>query len=460
MAQRFDENRDLVQIQLGELENQIRELVGAMQQRDQRIVELEAHAANQQLGAAALQQINPVESALRALQTPQIIRVLPPFDGNPIKLHSFIKSIDDLMPEIERVRNTPAYTVWLLAIRSKIIGDADSVLEFYGTGSDWDEIKSNLITHYSDKRDEVTLTKDLFKLNQKDKSVEDFYKEIQHFLSLMINQLNLNEQNREIRNAKNQFFQEMGLKVFLAGLNEPLGPNIRAQCPSSLKDALRRCLEERNYQYQKPKTNPPPIPSRRFQTANNPFLSASAFRPHPIPRIPFQPNPPHNFQRAPQFGHPNNFHLAQQPFQPMPPQRALPPAQPNHFPRAQPSPINPFQRAAPFAQPNSSFRPNSGSHRIPRPTPMEVDQSTMSRQVNYMNRPNWHEMHWTEPMNHYEQYVDPYSYYHHPDQFHYPDNFHHPESNEKDNVEEPKAAEEPEGDCLNFQMGSQEEAET
>lgn len=44
MAQRYDENRDLLQIQVGELENQIRELAGAMQHRDQRIVELEALA--------------------------------------------------------------------------------------------------------------------------------------------------------------------------------------------------------------------------------------------------------------------------------------------------------------------------------------------------------------------------------------------------------------------------------
>lgn len=276
MAQRYDDNRDLVHGQISELENQVRELVAAMQHRDQRIIDLEAHAAHQQIAAheenvaaAHIAIANPVDSALKALQTPQILRILPAFDGNPIKLHSFIRSIDDLMPEIDRVRGTPAHTVWLLAIRSKIIGEADNVLEFYGTGTDWIDIKSNLITHYSDKRDEVTLTKDLFKLTQKNSDIEDFYKEIQFSLSLMVNQLNLNEPNIDVRSAKNQFYQDMGLKVFLAGLNEPIGQVIRAQCPTSLKDALRRCLEERNFHYNKPKPTPPPIPQRnRFQPRN------------------------------------------------------------------------------------------------------------------------------------------------------------------------------------------------
>lgn len=465
MAQRFDENRDLVQIQLGELENQMRELLIAMQQRDQRIGELEAHAAHQQIEAgnlAAGQQQNPVENALRALQTPQIIRILPPFDGNPIKLHSFIRSIDDLMPEIERVRGTPAYTVWLLAIRSKIIGDADSVLEFYGTSTDWDEIKTNLVTHYSDKRDEVSLTKDLFKLSQKDKNIEDFYKEIQFSLSLMVNQLNLNEPNRDVRSAKTQFYQDMGLKVFLAGLNEPIGQVIRAQCPTSLKDALRRCLEERNFHYQKPKSNPPPVPSRnKFQTTNNnnPFSYGHASRSNAIPRIPFQPNyqQMNPFQYIPPFAHPNNFHPAQQPFQQIPPQRALPPAQPNNFPRAQQPPSqNPFQRNPPSAQPNNSNRQqapvaNSGAHRLPRPIPMEVDHSIRSRQMNYMNRPHLHEMHWTEPMYHYNGFYDPY-YYHY-------DNT-HCESDQNDQNDKAEETADADTDNLNFQTDSEETTNT
>lgn len=459
MAQRFDENRDLLQIQVGELENQIRELMGAMQIRDQRIVDLEAHAAHQQIAAQEAgnlaaaqvgQQQHPVESALRALQTPQIIRILPPFDGNPIKLHSFIRSIDELMPEIERVRGTPAYTVWLLAIRSKIIGDADCVLEFYGTGSDWDEIKTNLITHYSDKRDEVTLTKDLFKLTQNDKKVEDFFKDIQFALSLMINQLNINEPNVDVRTAKNQFYQDMGLKVFLAGLNEPIGTVIRAQCPTSLKDALRRCLEERNFQLNKPKPAPPAIPPRnRYPNRDfNPFLQGFQSHPLPYPPMPYPPNPAQRNTPA----HFNNFNRAQQHLQNHPPpQRALPPS--NLSRAQQPSTSNPFQRPPLGAVPNNSNRPNSAQHRFPRPTPMEVDQSVMSRQINYMGRPHWHEMHWTEPMQFYGDFsYDPYYYQ-------YDQSYDEVEPKDTQSTEQ-SGTSEPELDSINFQTESQNTANT
>lgn len=453
---KFDENRDLITIQVGELETQIRELIGIMQQRDSRIAELEAFATHQQSiakEAAVVQQQNSVEGALRALQTPQIIRMLPPFDGNPIKLHSFIRSIDDLMPEISKVKNTPAYTVWLLAIRSKIIGDADNVLEFYGTSTDWDEIKNSLITHYSDKRDEVSLTKDLFKITQADKEIEDFYKEITFMLSLMVNQLNLNEHNSDVRAAKNLFYQEIGLKVFLAGLNEPVGTVIRAQCPTSLKDALRRCIEERNFYYHKQKSYTPPVPTRnKFQNKfSNPF---SRFQQTPVtqnsfPSYPIQTNP---FQRVAPIQRPQQLqHTPQQfsPFQPQVPfQRTFSPSQPNHSQRPQqPGPSNPFNR-----NPNQFSKPPSGTYRPPKPTPMEIDQSLRSLKVNYMNRPNFHEVNWTEPIDYYGQYSEPSNCYQY-DATNY-------EQVNINNSSEEQPVTEPEGDTLNFQMELPETLET
>lgn len=465
MAQRYDENRDLVHAQIGELENQIRDLMVGMQQRDQRIVQLEAHAAHQQIAAQEAdnlavvgQQHNPVENALKALQTPQILRILPPFDGNPIKLHSFIRSIDDLMPEIDRVRGTPAYTVWLLAIRSKIIEDADSVLEFYGTGTDWDEIKTNLITHYSDKRDEVTLTKDLFKLKQKNKEIEEFYKEIQFALSLMVNQLNLNEPNLVVKNAKNQFYQDMGLKVFLAGLNEPIGQIIRAQCPTSLKDALRRCLEERNFHYDKPKSTPPPMSQRRqFQYHNS-------YQP-PRHTNPFMPNSfkPNQFQFIPPVSYNNQPHRSFQPSQNIPPQRTPPSAPSNPFLRAQrhfqpniprsPAPVQ-FNN---FNRPSSHQNSNSFANNLPRPIPMEVDPSLRSRQVNYINRPHFHEMNYTEPAHcstsdpqYYNPYYDPNNY------VCYQDDQITQNDLDRSNTE----AVTPESENLNFLVDSEEEKKT
>ena len=129
---------------------------------------------------------NRAEKVLKAMQTPQAIRELPSFDGNPVKLHAFIRAVENLLPFLNAMKDTPFEEVWLQSIRAKITGDADQVLEIYGTPLHWDEIKSNLIAYYNDKRDSVTLTRELFQLQQNG-NIEDFYGAVQQLLSLLIN---------------------------------------------------------------------------------------------------------------------------------------------------------------------------------------------------------------------------------------------------------------------------------
>lgn len=49
----------------------------------------------------------------------------------------------------------------LRTIRNKIVGPANEALNMYGTPSIWENIKQNLITHYSDKRSETLLIRDI-----------------------------------------------------------------------------------------------------------------------------------------------------------------------------------------------------------------------------------------------------------------------------------------------------------
>lgn len=398
----------------------IAELQEVIQDRDDQIhqLQIEVHGAVQAALAAqaanpapqpavpprnpdGLNQVGVTESILKSLQTPQIIRDISSFNGNPVKLHSFIKSIDNLIPLLEGARGTPIYPVWMQAIRTKIVGDADTVLEIYGTSFDWEDIKNTLITHYSDKRDEISLTRDLFKLSQTT-TVEEFYSRVSHSISLLVNLLNLNEENPEVKTAKNSFYQELGLKVYLAGLKEPLGPIIRAQSPKSLKEALRLCLEEGNYNYVK-----------------NPFK--------PVPQIPPKPNhqttnlfqPPSRSIMYP----PRQFQPPLRPFHPPPiamqqPSRAFQPVPgfSNNFPRSfQQNPQN-FQRPPP-AYPQRNVFAQKQSIPLPKPTPMDVDPSIRTRQINYMNRPNFQIP--EEIISEYP-YLD-YNYFYPENDFLYPD---------------------------------------
>lgn len=349
----------------------------------QRIEQLEIQLRNSHDRVLA-----PCENILRKLQTPNILRDLPHYDGNPIKLHQFIRSIDNLMPIIEEARGTPIYNVWIQCIRGKITGDADTILELYGTELSWTEIKSNLIAHYNDKRDEVSLTRDLFKLSQTG-TVEEFYGKVSHIISLLINQLCLSEFNNEVVNSKKKFYQEIGLKVFLAGLKEPLGPIVRAQSPGTLKEALRLCAEENNYHYVRNpfKTHIPPIPPPKPQS----YPAQSNHNAIPRPPIRVFPN---NFQKPKPFArypNPNPFR---------PPWNANPfKNQSNPFkPQPNPNFSNPFKQ--PFPKQNAHF---------PKPVPMEIDPSIRSRAMNYMNRPHFHLEH--DPQENNATYFDNEYYY-------------------------------------------------
>ena len=390
-----------------------------LEQRDEEIarLQLEAEGAVNALRAAqaeltrqqnvpqaprnvAPEPLSQADIVVKSLQTPTAIRDLPTFEGNPIRLNQFLKAVDNIMPTLEQARGTPQFNIWIQSIRSKIIGDADTVLELYGTDLSWREIKQNLITHYNDKRDEVSLTRDLFKLSQTG-TYEAFYAEVSHIIALLLNNLNLSETNANVKTAKNKFYQEIGLKVFVAGLREPLGPIVRAQAPETLREALRLCAEENNYNYVR---NPfknhqtPAIPPRK----NVPMLNKL-----PPPRLPHTnfSNPPYNpnpFKQPFQNNNQHQFKLPQ--FNPNP---FKPQLNQNLF-RSQPQ--NPFKihyqnYPKPFQNNQNVFAPRPTIQ--PKPTPMEIDPSIRSRQINYMNRPHFHEQEYSEnPYPH-----DPNDYY-------------------------------------------------
>lgn len=371
------------------------------------------------------------EIILKSMQTPQILRDLPCFAGDTVKLNSFIKAIDNIMPLFGQVEGTPIYTVWMQAIRSKIIAEADSVLELYGTEANWEDIKTTLITHFSDKRDEASLTKELLRVKQTG-TAEELYGTVSHYLSLLINLMNLNEQNVDVIAAKKTFFQELGLKVFLAELVEPPGHTIRAQSPKTLREALRICLDEINFTSGKnytraiaqpgPSKQTPPLPPRklfiqqpfpRFQQQQFPKFQQQ----QPFPRFSqqfpkFQQQP---FPRFPQQQFPKFQQQQQQPF-PRFPQQTFP-----RFHQQQPYPKFSQQ---PIFRPNQ-FQLNPNNQNVfaprpvfqPKPVPMEVDQSIRSRGINYMNRPNFHmEYELFDNDNYYPQYQTDNNYYYYPEQ--------------------------------------------
>lgn len=220
----------------------------------------------------------------------------------------------------------------------------------------------------------MSLTRDLFKLYQSG-SVEDYYSKISRIVALLINLLNLGEENAAVKNAKSNLYQQMGLKVFLSGLRDPLGPIIRAQSPNTLKDALRLCLEENNYNLcksTKQTISPQPQSFQQIQPQR------------------FQQIQPQRFQEI----QPQRFQQGQQPrmVNPVPQQRNNQPiSQPGSSWRVFSNTPGRNNQQIPLAEqqrptlPPRNFAPPRFNPNSARLEPMEVD-SVRSNQINYMNR--------------------------------------------------------------------------
>lgn len=218
---------------------------------------------------------NPVMNIFNSLRIPDAIKDLPKFDGNHRLLYEFINNVEEILMHLRGVDSTPYANILLRAIRNKIEGQANEVLNMYGTPLNWDDIKNNLIIHYSDKRTETSLIKDLHNIRQTSQSVESFYSQIVEIQSTLNNNILIHENNDGAITAKKELFAEMCLNAFLTGLREPLGSTIRAMRPDSLVTALTFCIKENNITYQKSNSNI--LPQFGFPYFKNSDITGQSF---------------------------------------------------------------------------------------------------------------------------------------------------------------------------------------
>lgn len=213
------------------------------------------------------QVVNQVE-IFNSLRIPDAIKDLPKFDGNPRLLYEFLNNVEEILLYIRGTDKTPYGQILLRAIRNKIEGQANEILNMYGTPLIWDEIKNNLILHYSDKRTETSLIRDLHNIKQFNKTIESLYGEIIELQSALCNNIQIQETDTNVIKAKKDLYAEMCLNSFLTCLNEPLGSRVRAMQPDTLATALACCIKEQNISYQRFSQNHSPHKPNHYKPYN------------------------------------------------------------------------------------------------------------------------------------------------------------------------------------------------
>lgn len=195
------------------LEQQIQQLILAMNQRDEQVANLQlqinqaeeihagALAAAQEAANNALQalqaQVNNDDNSSHYKELSRIFGFVPTFYGNSLKVFSFVRAIDKIIPQIQNFDEE----LIVQAIKSKVEVD---ILET-SPSETWDEIKQSLILHFGDRRDELALIRDLHKLTLTG-NVEEFKENIEKIvLVLLTNRAKLTESDANFMTKIEQY---------------------------------------------------------------------------------------------------------------------------------------------------------------------------------------------------------------------------------------------------------------
>lgn len=307
---------------------------------------------------------------LDSLRIPDAVKDLPKFDGNPRLLYDFISNVEEILTVLTPIDGTPLGKMILRSIRNKIEGEANEILNMYSTDLSWQSIKNNLILHYSDKRNETSLIRDLHLLKQNNKTLEEFYSSVVEIQASINNNLMIHEVDANIIKAKRDLFDKMCLNTFLSGLREPLGSSIRAMKPDTLPIAFSYCITEQNMFYIRQE-------NRNILKRQETHRQYNSQHSYPNIKKPFTPN--HYRQQNAIYSPPMHFNRPQ-----------LPMNQPFNRPQLNlPTPINrpqlaqnflptPMQTQYPTATNNqnqfSNFRQQrlDSNTNLPPPEPMDT----------------------------------------------------------------------------------------
>lgn len=192
---------------------------------------------------------------------------------------SWVNRAQLILNDYEIVRDKPLYRSIVLHIRQKIRGNADLALCSYSVpDDDWAEVKRVLALHYADKRDVRTLEYQLSQLTQGNKSLEEFYMEVNSQFSLIINKLKSGGHPPNVVSALIETYRDKALDVFVRGLEADVSKLLVIRSPKNLPEAYSFCLELQNVNFRGRSVRPTYTPS-----FNHP---AQQYRSSVVPRFP------------------------------------------------------------------------------------------------------------------------------------------------------------------------------
>lgn len=199
---------------------------------------------------------------------PDIVRNIPQYDGNPLKLANWIADVDETIESFSKYKATNQYKVILITIKRKIIGKAQNALQTTNHLSTWKEIKDSLILHCGDKRSLMTLNKQLNKLTRKNETIETFYAKVQEMQLFIANRVNLDNKYKGGEKFIIKLYADIALQTFLRGIRFPMSQYMMIHRPNNLVQAYKYVLKFKNMEITSTIPREPQVNSQNHQNFN------------------------------------------------------------------------------------------------------------------------------------------------------------------------------------------------
>lgn len=177
-------------------------------------------------------------------ETLDIVKSVPEFKGDVARYVSWRQAAVTAHKVFEPYEGSSRYYQAVAILRNKVVGNADAALSAYNTVLNFKAIIARLDFTYMDKKSIFTLEQELSTLRQGQRTIIQFYDEVERKLTAIINKVIMsNEGNSSLIQVLNQKYREQALRVFVSGVRTPLCDTLFSCKPADLPSALALAQE-------------------------------------------------------------------------------------------------------------------------------------------------------------------------------------------------------------------------
>ncbi|KAJ8980519.1 hypothetical protein NQ317_007939 [Molorchus minor] len=181
--------------------------------------------------------IPPINMAVPTISVRDYLEIIPPFDGNPTTLATFMSACEQIFPLMAPNNESERIKFAMLHIRTKLIGKAAALLSarIFVTFP-----KNLLINLFRDQRNEESLVSDLNVMRQKSNEIlHQFADRCIDIRCLLISKLTCQETPKLIADTKIDMYNKFTLRAFITGVNPQLSHLLRCRNPITIEEAIQ-----------------------------------------------------------------------------------------------------------------------------------------------------------------------------------------------------------------------------